>query len=375
MYPLGGQTSLHYGMASKVEGVGLSTAELNKVIDFPARDMTVTVEAGITMSKLAETLAAERLRLPVDVPQSDVATLGGVVATDFNGPRRYGAGTVRDYVIGISAIDGTGTPFKGGGRVVKNVAGYDFCKLLTGSLGTLGVISQLTLKLNPIPSSFRILSCQPNSLDNAETLLADLVRSTVTPSAVELVTGSHWSTLLSGDADDLHLLVALEGTELETDWMAQQLSQQWRESGIRFIQDLTGDEAKSAWSELVEFPASESPLVVKASVRPSGVTKFIEAVQNTKCSCNIQAHAGNGVVIVSFDEFPAVGLSRMLLGAVQPAALALQGSLVVLSNPSGGEMTHQAAWGGNDIPFELMTSIKQQFDPNNLFNPGRYVYV
>ncbi|MFT5524377.1 MAG: glycolate oxidase FAD binding subunit, partial [Pirellulaceae bacterium] len=250
MYPLGGQTSLYFGLPAKVEGVGLSTVELNNVIDFPARDMTVTVEAGITMSKLAETLAVERLRLPVDVPQSSTATLGGVVATNFNGPRRYGTGTIRDYVIGISAIDGTGTPFKGGGRVVKNVAGYDFCKLLTGSMGTLGVISKLTLKLTPIPASFRILTCTPNSLENAESLLGELVRSNVTPSAVELVSGTRWTDQLQGSASDLHLVVALEGTELETAWMSVQLAKEWRESGIRFVEEFTGESADSLWTQL-----------------------------------------------------------------------------------------------------------------------------
>ena len=106
------------------------------VVDYPARDMTITVEAGITMRELAAELAAQGQRLPIDAPAGwTMATLGGVVATATSGPRRYGQGTIRDYVIGISAVDGRGVPFKAGGRVVKNVAGYDFCKLLTGSRG------------------------------------------------------------------------------------------------------------------------------------------------------------------------------------------------------------------------------------------------
>ena len=121
--------------------------------------MTITVEAGVTMRTLADLLAKERQRLPVDVPQAERATIGGVIATNWNGPRRYGEGIVRDFVIGISAVDGRGLPFKGGGRVVKNVAGYDFCKLLTGSLGTLGVITQVTLRLKPIPEQSALVAC------------------------------------------------------------------------------------------------------------------------------------------------------------------------------------------------------------------------
>src|SRR5437762_1029226 len=133
LYPIGGGTSLDFGLPAKAEGRGLSLGKLNRVIDYPARDMTVTVEAGVTMKVLADLLAKERQRLPVDVPQAEAATIGGVIATNWNGPRRYGESPLRDFVIGISAVDGRGLPFKGGGRVVKNVAGYEFCKLLTGS--------------------------------------------------------------------------------------------------------------------------------------------------------------------------------------------------------------------------------------------------
>src|SRR6266403_2689729 len=119
LYPIGGGTSLDFGLPSKAQGRGLSLAKLNRTVDYPARDMTVTVEAGVTMKALADLLATERQRLPIDVPQAERATIGGVIATNWNGPRRYGHGTVRDYVIGISAIDGRGLPFKGGGRVVK----------------------------------------------------------------------------------------------------------------------------------------------------------------------------------------------------------------------------------------------------------------
>jgi glycolate oxidase FAD binding subunit len=127
VYPLGGETALDFGLAPKTPGIGLSLAGLNRVIDYPARDMTVTVEAGVTMGELARVLASEGQRLPVDAPAADRATLGGLIATNHSGPLRYGHGTIRDYVIGITAVDGRGRTYHGGGRVVKNVAGYDFC--------------------------------------------------------------------------------------------------------------------------------------------------------------------------------------------------------------------------------------------------------
>ena len=119
IYPIGGATSLHFGLPPVRQGIGLSLAKMNNVVDYPARDLTITLQAGVTLKTVADTLAAERQRLPFDVPDADRATLGGVVATNFNGPLQYSQGTVRDHVIGIQAIDGTGMVFSGGGRVKR----------------------------------------------------------------------------------------------------------------------------------------------------------------------------------------------------------------------------------------------------------------
>lgn len=381
IYPFGGATSLHYGLAAKQPGVGLSLGKVNRVVDYPARDLTVTVEAGMTMQSLSDLLAQEGQRLPIDVPQAELATVGGVVATNWNGPRRLGCGTVRDYVIGISAIDGRGMPFKGGGRVVKNVAGYDFCKLLTGSLGTLGVISQVTFKLRPLTEQFSLMACAVSSTAEAEKLLAALVNSQVTPVAVELLAGPAWdsepalSTLAKGTASQrLYLVVGLEGTAAEVEWMASTLHQQWRELGV--AAPITIGDGADLWKKLVEFPvAGESPLVLKASLVPSGVTAFVEAVRTLDPLCSVQSHAGNGTVIARLATFPKEGLSRALVGNLQPVAASHHGHVSVLANPSGAEMTHQSVWGGIDAPFLLMTSVKKKFDPKNILNPGRFVYV
>ena len=158
-------------------GIGLSTAKLNRVIDYPADDMTVTVEAGITISELNKLLAEKRQWLPVDVAFPDRATVGGAIATNAAGPRRYAYGTMRDYLLGFTAVDGTGTIFSGGGRVVKNAAGYNMCRLMAGSRGTLGIITQATLMVRPLPEAAALLACEVPDFDLAEKLLASLVRS------------------------------------------------------------------------------------------------------------------------------------------------------------------------------------------------------
>jgi glycolate oxidase FAD binding subunit len=285
LYPFGGGTSLDFGLPAKVPGSGLSLAKLNRIVDYPARDMTVTVEAGVTMKALADLLATEGQRLPLAVPLADKATVGGVVATNWNGPLRYGCGTVRDYVIGISAVDGRGMPFKGGGRVVKNVAGYDFCKLLTGSLGTLGIITQVTFKVRPLSEQFTLMACAVPSTAHAEKLLAALVTSATTPAAIELLAGPAWNSepalkTLAGitGPETLYLVVGLEGSAAEVEWMTGRLHDEWCEQGIEA--PITIGDAADFWKKLVEFPAGgASPLVLKASLVPSGVPPFIEAIR------------------------------------------------------------------------------------------------
>ena len=379
LYPIGGGTALEFGLPAKAPGRGLSLAKLNRVVDYPARDMTVTVEAGITMHAVGELLAKERQRLPIDVPQAERATIGGVIATNWNGPRRFGEGTVRDYVIGISAVDGRGQPFKGGGRVVKNVAGYDFCKLLTGSLGTLGVITQVTLRLKPVPEQSALVACAVADSAVAEKLVAGLVNSKTTPTAIELLAGPAWQNdpALAGLGalvkSSLYLVVGLEGTGPEVEFMTRQLASEWRAAGV---DSLVVGEAAALWRRLVEFPAEgESPLVLKASVAPSGVAPVIEAARRLDPECSLQAHAGSGIVLIKLSKFPEQGLSRALVGNLQPAAAAHLGYLIVLSNPSGAEMTHQCVWGATDVPLWLMTEVKRKFDPQDILNRGRFVYL
>jgi len=380
LYPIGGGTSLDFGLPAKAPGNGLSLAKINRVIDYPARDMTVTVEAGLSMQALADLLATERQRLPIDVPRPAEATIGGVIAANWNGPRRYGQGSVRDHVIGIHAVDGRGMPFKGGGRVVKNVAGYDFCKLLTGSLGTLGVITQVTFKLKPIPEQSVLVGCNLPDLDMAEKVLASLVRSEATPAAIELAAGPAWEQesalqpLGKAGVSSVYLLVGLEGNAAEVEYMIHQLTSEWRALGAP--PPLAIGEGATLWKALAEFPASgQSPLSLKAAVVPSGVTAMIAAARQLDPQCSLQAHAGNGTVFIKLATFPAQGLSRALVGQLQPVATAHSGNLIVLSNPSGAEMTHQSVWGAIDAPLDVMSVVKRKFDPKDILNRGRFVYV
>ncbi len=380
LYPVGGGTGLNFGLPARRSGLSLSTTQLNRVVDYPARDMTITVEAGRSMQSLRELLATQGQRLPVDAPQADTATIGGVIATATSGPRRFGHGSIRDFVIGISAVDGRGVAFKAGGRVVKNVAGYDFCKLLTGSRGALAVITQVTLKLRPVAESTAWVVCDIASYEKAETVLAELVRSAIVPTAIELVAGPAWERdNLLGPASGCcaaRLLVGVEGAAVEVAWMTRQLQREWREQGIADSQVIDASGAAELWSRLCEFPVeSASGLTVKATVRPSAVTRFVAAARAIDERALIQSHAGNGIVYVRYPEFTANEALPVLVRGLQPAAVAAGGHAVVYQCPADLELTHQAVWGPAAPASAIMASVKKQFDPAGILNPGLSLFA
>jgi glycolate oxidase FAD binding subunit len=374
---IGGGTALRYGIAPTRSGRTLELTGLSKVVDYTPRDMTILVETGVRTADLAATLANEGQQLPVDVPRASEATIGGVVATNWSGPRRCGYGTVRDYVIGIHAVDGRGVSFRGGGRVVKNVAGYDFCKLLTGSLGTLAVITQLALKLKPIPECSATIVAPCANLATAERLLGRLAEIPATPAAVDLLIGAGWGF----EGESRHLIsVRLEGTESEIAWLAEQTQIQLSQGGDSSVRQLSSDEAARLWRQQVEFSdrgpqetPDESALVIKISAPPSSCTEIISQMMAIDPACAIQSHAANGIIIARFARFQPSDLTRVLVGKLRPAAVQKGGSLVILSSTLEG-LTPHLVWGGRTDATVLLERIKQKFDPRGILNPGRFAY-
>jgi glycolate oxidase FAD binding subunit len=166
------------------------------IVDYPARDMTITVGAGMKIGQLQSILKKEQQQLPIDV-HDDGLSLSDCVAFDLQGSRQFGYGTLRDYVIGVEAIDGNGRVFHAGGRVVKNVAGYDLCRLLTGSRHLLGQIRQLTFKLKPLPEQRRLFIAGFRTLQDLEPALDRLNLTQSTPTIMDAPHISVFATIAS----------------------------------------------------------------------------------------------------------------------------------------------------------------------------------
>jgi glycolate oxidase FAD binding subunit len=375
VFPLGGRTMLHIGLPPTRQGIGVDLRSLNQIIDYPARDMTITVQAGITLAKLQETLAAENQRLPIDVPLAERATLGGAMATNTSGPHRYGFGTLRDYVIGISVVNDEGQQIKAGGRVVKNVAGYDLCKLYIGSLGTFGIITQATLKVKPRPEeqALAILQCGPGSL---KAVLDQLHASQTRPVCIDLVNHAAAVAINKRSPGLLPetpwiVVVGFEENSQAVVWQMQQLIREQRSARLGGLEVRFGSMADSLWQALVEFPSQpNSSLSLKANMVSSATAVFCMKTAALGIGIQIQAHAGNGIVLGHIIDKLTVTQASDLIKQLQSWATAGQGNVLILRCPVEWKR-HLPVWGiprGDDW---LMRTIRQKLDPHQLFNPGR----
>jgi glycolate oxidase FAD binding subunit len=380
IYPMGGSTHLSLGVPPTKPGIAIETTNLNQVIDYPSRDLTITVQTGIRVLELQRILAKEGQRLALDVPRADLATLGGALAVNSSGPRRFGCGTLRDYLIGVSFVNDEGNEIKSGGRVVKNVAGYDMCKLLVGSLGTLGIITQATLKLRPIPEAQALISVETD-LEKIDELLALVHQSQTRPCCIELrnpcalgdfesewqIMGFRWL-----------LTIGYEDNEQSVDWQVRTLQGELSKSSFVPDEPILGQSCARYWQGMIEnLEAMESATFrevfrIRASVHPEGVAKLVSVCAASEESLQIQGHAGNGIVRIQGHVDLGKDLFVELLNTLQKLTSEQGGNAVVEDCPSEWK-TGLPIWGAPRNDYWLMHRIKESLDPDNIFNPGRFV--
>jgi glycolate oxidase FAD binding subunit len=376
LYPVGGRTMLALGLPPERPGWALDLHGLDRIIDYPARDMTITVQAGITLADLQQTLAAENQRLPIDVPHPETATLGGALAANASGPRRLGCGTLRDYVLGISTVNDEGQEVKAGGRVVKNVAGYDLCKLHVGALGTLGVITQATLKLRPLPEvqALVTIGCATDAMGN----LLDLVHESRTrPVCVDLLNAAAARAVEREHGVGLPeapwvVAVGFEDNDPAVGWQVQQLIKEASAAGMRGLEARAGRAAEPLWQALVALTdRPDAALTFKANLLPGSVAEFCRLAEGLSGNLLLCAHAGSGIV-----RGHAAGLTlesaEAMLKTLGEKAAAAQGNVVLPRCPPEWKR-RLPVWGTPRGDLALMRQVKHALDPRRLFNPGRFV--
>ena len=371
IYPQGGRTAIDYGGIPRTPGVVVDTTAINRLIDYPAADMTITVQAGMTLSALRAILAEKHQRVLVDAPLPDRATLGGIYATNTSGPRRYGSGRPRDQIIGVSFVTSPGVVIKGGGRVVKNVAGYDFPKLLTGSLGTLGIMTQLTLKVRPIPEASVLVWVPFTTLKSLAAALDQLNTSGTRPIALELLNGSGARTVgqtLGLPAEPGVLVIGFEDNVGSIGWQLDRIK---LELGRADLVAIEGGATAPLWEALTEFQAIElGPFSFVANVRPSTVVAFIERLDSQRWS--VQAHAGNGIVRAhALGEWDLERAGEQV-EHLRHAADSDGGNLILSRCPTEWK-DRLGVWGKPRADWAIAERVKTALDPHGAMNPGRFV--
>jgi glycolate oxidase FAD binding subunit len=343
--PVGGRSKLGWAAAPESCDLVLDLTGLDRIVEHVAGDLTVVAEAGVRLADLQSALAGAGQQLGLDPPEEG-ATLGGVVSANASGPRRLRYGTTRDLLIGITVVLADGTVAHAGGKVVKNVAGYDLGKLFTGAHGTLGVVASTTWRLHPVPPARRVVTLDLADAAAAGPLAVTLARSTLTPSAVELV----------GTADGAARLVVLFES------IAESVTDQAR-SAVALLGG--GEESDDVPGDLGRRPGGADDVVLRLAHVPTGLAPVLAALPSGTA---VSAHAATGVTYAALPAEDAAEALPRVRAAIAPH----DGTAVVLRAPDDvrGRLDH---WGPVGDSLDLMRRVKERFDPERRLSPGRFV--
>jgi len=348
--------------------VVIATTKMTTPIDHVAGDLVATVPAGASLDAVNAVLKRERQWIPLDPPRSHRATIGGIIATNDSGPRRHRFGAPRDLIIGIEIALVDGRTAKAGGRVVKNVAGYDLSKLMCGSLGTLAVVTNATFKLSPVAPFSQTVVATLADLRKLSDLALALADAPVSPSAIELQSPPH------------RLLVRFETTEgaaaAQTTIAIEICATHGATSNV-----ITGQAEIDAWRAHESRIFSAAGTVVKLAVLPTDVADMLSAIQRLTAAagveCAISGRGALGIVLVRLGGDPpspggfgeTSSAHSRIIGELRRDASARRGSVVVLSG-SEAVMREAGRFGPIGDAEPVMRAVKARFDPHHLLNTG-----
>ena len=367
--------------------VAIVLDRLNRIVEFDNANLNVTVEAGMRLSDLQGELAKQRQFLPLDPPAEDQATIGGILAANASGPGRLLYGTARDWVLGMRIALPNGGRIRCGGKVIKNVSGYDMNKLFIGSLGTLGIISEATFKLLPLPAVRAGVAGVFADLGQAAGLVAKILDSVLLPEAMELLGADATTRLgptLGLEATGYGLTVSLAGSRETVERQVRDFTGLFREAHARATATLPDERAKPAWKtirnafDLLPGPPPDR-ILCKIAVPISRTAEMLAAAETLgrrhRLRAAVTAHAGSGVVQACYllgPEAPPVEVLAKGLEDLRRESEAAEGSLTLHAAPSALKR-HLDAWGKPGGAFTVMRRLKTEFDPRGLCNPGRFL--
>ncbi len=357
--PRGGGTKLGWGNSPARADLILSTVRMTEIIEHAWADLTVTVEAGCTIQRLQETLGQHGQRLALDPLWPEKATVGGVLSTNDSGALRLRFGALRDLIIGVTIALPDGTLASSGGKVVKNVAGYDLPKLVTGAFGTLGVITRAVFRLHPLPLNSHFFSISTVNAEETQKLVLAVQDSKLAHTFLQ----SHFSDEKAPASD-----ILFEGTEAG-------LAAQETQLRVLAAPASVCAASNSSWTarqELWAFSDPASAAIAKISILPTNMARTMKLVAHSAKAQQLRWKAlwyATGLGWLRLEGKP--GALCAALQALRGELQGQDGSLVAFHRPS--KMPAFDAWGTASDALPLMKAVKQQLDPKNTLNAGRFV--
>lgn len=377
--PIGNSTDLALGQPPTQYDLALCTTRLNALLEHEAADLTCSAQAGITLADLQQRLGAKGQFLALDLPNAERSTIGGMLAANLSGPQRLRYGSARDLVIGLRVVLGDGTLARSGGKVVKNVAGYDLNKLYIGSLGTLGIIVEANFKLIPKPEQEQTLLVSFKSSLAGMEMVTDLLSSVVMPVALELIDPAAQKALQQQTQQTLPsagwlLAISFAGVakavarQIE-DTQRAATTHQGTPSGL-----LEADTHTSFWEAVRR--QQTGPITCKVSLLINEVAHFLESAhticQEHLLEASAIAHAGSGIVYLQLGPPDAIEPLARTISQLRLLAERNKGSLVVTHAPTALK-ARVNVWGAPRPDVQLMQMLKQKFDPTGTLVRGRFV--
>jgi glycolate oxidase FAD binding subunit len=412
----GSRTKMAMGNPPQKLDMVVSMSRMNHMLDVDTSNLTMTVEAGVKFRDIQARLATQEDRcylpidemgedenevicsdrsnsgcfIPMDPPYADKATIGGIIATNSTGPRRLFYNLPRDSIIGIRVVAPNGDILGSGGKTVKNVSGYDISKLMVGSMGTLGILCEMTIRMLPMPEKMETLLISFPTLSNAYAFVERIFKTSLLPAAVEIMNKEAYGHLKVSDIPDFGsngyvAAVALEAFEPAVKRMRDEILDMARNGGSENDAVLEEENHGSFWLEVSQLSATlhkkfsglisaklNYPLSLGKEMMAFGESVFSQA----NLDYTLQAHAGNGICLTSLliDHQDTVATKKALVAMGQLLGYCREndGNLVIQRAPTEvkGELK---MWGEIGSGFVVMKRLKDQVDPNGIMSPGRFV--
>jgi glycolate oxidase FAD binding subunit len=389
--PKGNGTKMEMGGIPKKIDIILSTGRLNRTTDRDCENLTLSAESGLTLGEVQQGLAkvGKGYFLPLDPPFTDKATLGGIVATNSSGPKRLLYGTARDMMIGAKAVFPNGDIVVSGGKTVKNVSGYDMCKLLIGSYGTLGILCEMTFKLLPLPEKEATLLLSFAKLEEADGFAREMRGSQLIPSSLEILNAKAVQNMkypVSMPPNGNYLVaVGLEGVAESIERQVSEMSEMAKKHGTLEAVTLDAEKHQAFWAALRDFSSRltdeySNVISMKSNFLISKCGEVLgsyeKIAQGLGINCAFISHAGNGIIysfILEGKNFRSKADSIVeLIEKLTAEAVKNGGGLVVESSPPSIKKKVDV-WGQSRSDYLVARRLKEQIDPAGVLNVGRFV--